>query len=171
MSSILNFFDYSLLLKSLFGLNIKEEDGQIKQVKRELTNNEKMILYALARYPDLADTEIAAKTKISRQTVSQIKNSLINDNFLKIANIPDVRKLDCELIAYSHGKIFSIKKLDIQQKISYLVFGVYTEREGSAIFIFEDYAKHKIQYDKLISFLKVALSQILHQLNHHLCHS
>ena len=154
MSSILNFFDYSLLLKSLFGLNIKEEDGQIKQVKRELTNNEKIILYALARYPDLADTEIAAKTKISRQTVSQIKNSLINDNFLKIANIPDVRKLDCELIAYSHGKIFNIKKLDIQQKISYLVFGVYTKREGSAIFIFEDYAKHKMQYDKLISLLK-----------------
>lgn len=155
ISNMVNFFDYSLLLESLFNLNVEEEaDRPIKSAGRELTNNEKIILYALTKYPDLTETQIAAKTKISRQTVSQIKDRLIKENYLKMANIPDVKRLDCELMAYSFGKILNISQLDRQKKVPYLVFAVHTEREGSGIFIFESYTNHKIEYDKLINILK-----------------
>ena len=154
MSNIIKFFDYSALIKSLFSLNVKEENGKtIKSIKRELTSNEKIILYALTKYPDLTETGIAAKTRISRQTVSQIKNSLINDNFLKIVNIPDVRKLNCELLAYSYGKIDS-GNIDKQKEVPSVIFRIHTEREDSSIFIFEDYTMYKAIYGELISNLK-----------------
>ena len=54
--------------------------------------------------------------------MSNIKNKLINENFLKIINIPDNNKLNCDLIVYSNSKIDQ-KKIDKEnQKISSLIF-------------------------------------------------
>ncbi|MBL7148074.1 MAG: PAS domain S-box protein [Nanoarchaeota archaeon] len=155
MSRIISLFDYSALLKSLFDLKIKDDIIKpLKPATRELTDNEKIILYTLTKYPNLTDSEIAAKTKISRPTVSQIKKNLINENFLKIINIPDANKLNCELLVYSTAKI-DLKKINKQkQEIPSLIFMVNSERESSGIFIFETYTKHKIAYDKFTGLLK-----------------
>jgi len=155
MSRIINLFDYSNLLKSLFNLKIKEDIiTPIKSTKKELTNNEKTILYALTKYPDLADTEISAKTRISRPTVSQIKKNLLKEDFLKIVNIPDARKLDCELLVYSHTKIVGHKRNKLTLEIPSCLFTMMGEREMSCISIFENYTKYKIECDKLTNLLK-----------------
>jgi len=155
MSRIINLFDYSILLKSLFNLEI--EEGIIKPVsstKRELANNEKIVLYALTKYPDLTDSEIAAKTKISRPTVNLIKKNLLKEDFLRMINIPDVKKLNLELLVYSNAKI-DLKKIKKEKpEVSPLIFMVNSERESSGIFIFENYTKYKIAYDRLTSLLK-----------------
>lgn len=155
ISRIINLFDYSDLLKSIFNLNMEDKVNKpIKSTKNALNDNEKIILYALTKYPDLTDTEIAAKTKISRQMMSLIKKSLIKENFIKIMNIPDVNKLDCELLLYSLEKINPKRFTKKKQGIPWSIFMVTNGRENSGIFIFENYTKYKQWYDKQMSLLK-----------------
>ena len=79
------------------------------------------------------------KTKISRPTVSQIKKSLIKENFLKIINIPNIKKLNCDLLVYLNTKK-SLGKIKQDQEISSLIF--------------TDYDEYKKLHDKLISSLE-----------------
>ena len=155
MSKIMNFFDYSTLLNFLFNLNIKKETWKsIKSTKRNLSENEKIILYAITKYPNSTVIEISDKTKISRSTMSNIKKNLINENFLKIINMPDNTKLNCELIVYSNAKIDLRKINKGNQGIPSLIFMISSERESGNIFAFEDYTKYKIEFGKLASLFK-----------------
>lgn len=147
-TKIMNFFNFDILLKDLFGLNIKEEfekqTKHTKSAKRELTKNEKIILYALVKYPDLNDTKIAKIIKISRQTVSQVKKRLLKENFLKVVNIPDMKRLDLELLVLCHSK-FNFDSEDINPPV-WMIAG---EKERLDVFIFKNYTEYRTIYNKL----------------------
>lgn len=148
-TKVMNFLNFSTLLKDLFDLDIKEEsEKHTKPAKgkliRMLTVNEKIILYALVKYPDLNDTEIARITKISRQTVSQTKKSLLKENFLNVTNIPDMKRLGLELLVLCHSK-FNIDSEYINPPL-WMVAG---ERESLSIFIFKNYTEYRTMHNKL----------------------
>jgi len=145
-SKVVKFFDFSTLLKGLFGLDIREEPKRqegAKLAKRGLTESEKIILYALVKYPDLNDTGIARITKTSRQTVSQTKKRLLSEGFLSLVNIPDMKRLGLELLVLCHSKFNMDSECDPP------VWMVAGERESLGIFIFKNYTEYRIMHNKL----------------------
>ncbi len=141
-------FDYSSLLKSLFSLKIendsKEEAANPKiPVKKELSYNEKIILYSLVKYPDLTNSEISARTGLSKPTIGKIKEKLINEGFIKVVNIPDIRKLGCKLLVYSNGTCLMQNKL--KQEEHFLIFATNDKKQTCSIFVFEDYSKYDLK--------------------------
>lgn len=103
---IYKLFDYSCLLKQLFGINLDHEEIIASNLKkRSFTKKEKTALYGMVKYPELNDTKLAKKINISRQTISSLKKRFIKEGVLKTVNIPDISKLDCEILAFSHAKM------------------------------------------------------------------
>ncbi|MBI2133723.1 response regulator [Candidatus Woesearchaeota archaeon] len=96
-------FDSSSYLKSIFELVIDDPgNGEKIKEKRNLTFNEKIILYALVRFPSFNDSEIAGITKIPRPSISQARTRLFADGFLEVVNVPNFLKLGSELIELEH---------------------------------------------------------------------
>jgi PAS domain S-box-containing protein len=157
-----NLFDYSPLLAKLFGLGIKEKPKKtVKQVKRELTDKEKVILYALVKFPELNDSEIAEKTGLPRPSISQTRRRLTEDGFLATVNIPDPIRLRCELATLSHTKFNPKISLDtIKKGTEYMksspssTFMVAGDVESCSIDVFNDYTEHETKHNKDVKFYR-----------------
>ena len=98
------FWDYSPFIKKIFDLEINETgktDEKTPGQKKPLKTNEKTMLYTLAKYPTMTDRELSEKTGISRPTVSKIKKDLLGNGSIRIMNIPDISRLQYELLVFS----------------------------------------------------------------------
>jgi DNA-binding NarL/FixJ family response regulator len=98
-----NFFDYSKYMKKRLDITKDYEyEEHTRHKTKELTKNEKKIIYTLIKYPTMSDTDISTKTGISRSSISQTRRQLTNDGLIKTLNIPSLAKLRSELISQSH---------------------------------------------------------------------
>jgi hypothetical protein len=73
-------------------------------INRRLTLNEKLILFALVKYPDLNDSDISLKTGVPRPSISQTRRKLITEGLLRVRNIPSLGQLRIELMVFSQIK-------------------------------------------------------------------
>lgn len=110
LSKILRFFDYAPILKYDFNINIKDEKPKIefdsKEILvREFTENEKLVLYALVKYPDMNDGEIAKKVSMTRQSVNKMRKKFEEEGLIKLMRIPDMKKLGFEVMLFVHVSI------------------------------------------------------------------
>lgn len=106
ISNIPRFFDYSYLLKKLFGIDGKGDEGQIilrPRGKIELTENEKIVLYALVKYPEMNDRCLEKKIPLSRHTISKIRKFLECEGLIKTIRIPNIKELGFRILAVHHG--------------------------------------------------------------------
>lgn len=96
---------FSQPLKHLFGIELKQEkQKELQCTGRSLTRNEKRVLYALTKFPDLIDKRLAWKVGLSRVTVGRIRKMLLEENFLQRVNVPNLQRLGFELMTLSHSK-------------------------------------------------------------------
>lgn len=105
VSKILNCFDYSTILRKLFGIDDKADPVSLEYEKRRevsLSNKEKSVYYGLVRYPELHDNTVAKKVGASRQAVSNMSKRFLKENLLQTARIPNLEKLGYEIIALAH---------------------------------------------------------------------
>ncbi len=147
LSKIPRFLNFAPLLHNLFGLKIgyKAKKPLFGDKIYEPTNTEKLVLYALTRFPDLSDTEIAEKISLSRARVSQVKAKLLDRGLTQSSIVPDLKKVGCELLAVEHVEIKKKAEMEIDPKVVFMALG---DVEGIKISALEDYTEYKMIYEK-----------------------
>ncbi len=148
ISRISSFFDYSLLIRSLFELDVPHDAKKAQNhPERELTSNEKSILYALVRFPELNDSEIAEKTGLARPSISQGRRRLVKEGFLDIINVPNVSRLGCELVATNYVSLLnSIHEYSAPSAI----FAAAGDSEICTINIYSDFRDYETENSREI---------------------
>ncbi|MDH3353117.1 MAG: PAS domain-containing protein [Nanoarchaeota archaeon] len=92
--------DSSEIINSLFYLERKEKAISYKfdKEKKELSTNEKRILHAIIKDPNMSSSEIAKKIWTSKPTVIKTKKKLLEENFIHPFIMPDFKKLELPYI-------------------------------------------------------------------------
>ena len=72
---------------------------------KELSYNEKLILYGLVKYPLKSDNEICSVFNLKKSTFSTIKKRLFLKDFFRSVRVPIFQHLGCELLIVSYGKL------------------------------------------------------------------
>ncbi|MBU4189643.1 MAG: winged helix-turn-helix domain-containing protein [Candidatus Thermoplasmatota archaeon] len=101
LTNIINFFDYTFLLRRLFNIKDKKTISGFKGEKIKLSDAEKKAYYALIKYPELSDKRLAEKINFSRFTVSRMREKF-EGKIMKTMNIPDMKKLGLKVVALIH---------------------------------------------------------------------
>jgi DNA-binding Lrp family transcriptional regulator len=120
VSKINRFLDMSPLLKHDFGIKLEERSKKDdlrffeKRDPMRLTDTEKLVFYALVKYPVLNNIAIGKKLHISRHTVSNVQNKLEKNGLIKQINIPNLKKIGYEILSFCHYK-FNPQKPITQQ--------------------------------------------------------
>ncbi len=160
ISKLEKFFDYGPFTAGILKLAVADEQKKpVKQKARNLTHNEKIILYALVKFADLNDSEIAEKTKLPRPSVSQTRRRLVKEGLLEVINIPDITQLKCELLSLSH-MVFSSKvsaedakkSLDYLNKAPSSNFIAASDTEACIIGTYSDYTGYEAENHNSIKF-------------------
>ena len=115
--------DFSGIVNSLFGLRRKElaqvYDFSSAAPKGELfvlNVNERRVLHAMIKDPDMSSAEIARKVWISKPTVIKIRNKLLKEGFVYAMNVPNFRKLGLECFARLSYEFDSDLPADVKKK-------------------------------------------------------
>lgn len=154
--------NFSDLLKNLFEINIEErkEENKTGDVKtKELSKNEKIILCALTKWPDITDSELSKKISISRPTISTARKFLFENNYLKTIIHPNLTKLGYELLVLDYS-IFkpSLKREEKEKEIELLIsqpqltFLILGDTDFAALNLFKDYEEYSTFMSKLRTF-------------------
>ena len=69
----------------------------------QLTENDRLVLYSLVKYPELNNIELAKKMKMKRTTFIGIRNKLRRKGFYAKLMIPDLQALGYRLINIEYG--------------------------------------------------------------------
>ena len=121
------------LIRKNFSLDADDDADEVPSQRRgsvELTKHERLVLYALVKYPTLKEKEIAEKTLLTRQTVNSINRKLKSEGVIKTVRIPDLRKLGLEVVVFSTIVMRPTTSLEERMRIASKVV-----REGSQVFI------------------------------------
>jgi len=121
------------LVRKNFSLDAGDDTDEVPSQRRgsvELTDHERLVLYALVKYPMLREKEIAEKTLLTRQTVNSINRKLKSEGVIKTVRIPDFRKLGLELVIFTSIFMRPTVPLEERMKVASKVVN-----EGSQVFI------------------------------------
>jgi DNA-binding CsgD family transcriptional regulator len=72
---------------------------------KNLSYNEKLILYGLVKHPLKSDNEICNIFDLKKSTFSTIKKRLFQKNYFRSIRVPIFQHLGCELLVVSYGKL------------------------------------------------------------------
>ncbi|MFH1223024.1 MAG: Lrp/AsnC family transcriptional regulator [Pseudomonadota bacterium] len=166
ISRISSFFDYVPLLKQHFNLDIESErvvlDNDLKEHRpADLTEKEKLLLYALVKYPQLNDNELSQKVSITRQSVSSIRKRLEEDGLVKTINVPNLTALGLQVMAFTHVLVnpkstLNMRKHGILKILSQGVhiFHISGNLEFVLISHFKDYPEYARSFEEIVSYYK-----------------
>ncbi|MBS3087388.1 PAS domain-containing protein [Candidatus Pacearchaeota archaeon] len=132
--------DFSEIVNSLFELGRKEKAVvyDFKGRPEELNVNEKRVLHAMIRDPDMSSADIAKKVWVSKPTVIKIRNKLIDEGFVYAMVIPDFKKLGLGFFGRLCYEFDSDLPVDVKKKgdISRTVLRVNGKRKVTKFILF-----------------------------------
>jgi len=156
------FFDFAPLLNKNFELGFsekKELDYDFSEYKpANLSSTEKMVLYALVKYPEMKDKEIAEKISMTRQTVNNVRQKLFSTGLVKTVIFPDLNKLGFELVVLSHMTYTpesTVKKSKecikeiVSEGSNYVI--AYSDMESVKLSAFKNYTSFESTWDNIMS--------------------
>lgn len=79
--------------------------GNRMLIKEKLSDNDKLVLYSLAKFPHLADNEIYEKFGFKKSTFSTIKNKLEKNGFYYTIRVPILQHIGCELLVVTYATL------------------------------------------------------------------
>lgn len=165
-TSVLSFFDFAPLLRTHFKIETEElevgEDGisfkELDDVK--LTNNEKMVLYGLIKYPELTNTDLGSIIGIHPKTVSTVKRSLEKQGLILKFNVPNLKKLGFQILSLFHGRFrpgnTAETKREMVEKMllgAPHVFAVVEDIDCVVLSIYKNYSHFKSVNNRVSRFL------------------
>lgn len=166
ISRIFRFFDYAPLLKQQFNLKLDEEKvvldtDFVEHETVDLTEKEKQIFYALIKYPQLNDNEVAKKVSTSRQSVSSTRKKFEEEGLIKTITIPNLEALELQLVVFTYVLVnpkstLNLRRNGIQKILSQgaHIFHTSGNTEFVLISIFKDYPEYTKTFDEIINFYK-----------------
>jgi DNA-binding Lrp family transcriptional regulator len=107
LSRTLRFLDYAPLLRHSFRISLPEDKpaldlAPMEDTVREFSENEKLVLYAIVKYPHLNDGEISKRVSMTRQSVNKMRRKFEKEKVIRRIRIPDVEKLGYEIMLFLH---------------------------------------------------------------------
>lgn len=166
VTKIFKLFDYAPLLKQHFNLQTEEEKIDIDTTFQEheaieLSENEKKVFYALIKYPQQNDSEIAKKVSMARQRVSVMRKKFEKEELIKTIRIPDMKALGFNLLVLTHILVNPKSPLDERKhgiekilKQANHIIHISGNLEIILISEFEDYEAYKKTHDDLVDYYK-----------------
>ncbi|MFC1741835.1 PAS domain S-box protein [Nanoarchaeota archaeon] len=144
-------FNFAPFLNHLFGLGRKapRRSARMTLPEKPLSRNMKGVLYALVRYPEESTTQLAGRLGLTRATVASAKSQLVGAGLVHKTIIPNLKKLDCDLLALCHtryapGTTQETRRMEsdaIRNKCPHIVFDVGGDSHGVALRVFRDYSE------------------------------
>jgi DNA-binding MarR family transcriptional regulator len=156
LNKVMRFFDYAPALDHLFELDRHPTYQSISlKPNIKLTKNMKDVMHAMVKYPSTANIELAKILRLSRTTVTNIRNKLIKKGFIRKAIVPQLKKMGFELVALSHFKFVPGATIETRQ-ISALytrgephaVLKISGDQETIAVRVFTDYTEESELLDR-----------------------
>jgi len=95
--------------------------------KKELTNNEKQILYGLVRYPKLPDKRLSDLLNIKHSTVTSIRHRLRQMEYYRGIKIPKLENMGCELFVIIYTNFSPLIPLEERIEITGQSIEVFDE--------------------------------------------
>ena len=116
--------------------------------KPELTKKEKLMLYGLAKYPQLTDKELSKKLNLKHSTITSIRHRLKENDYLRKLIIPKLQSLGCEMLVviYTHFSplIPLLERIEIAgetiEVFDEIFFSVGEQDKGFSLSLSQDYA-------------------------------
>jgi hypothetical protein len=163
VSKIFRFYDYAPLLKQHFNLpgesksEFNTEFVESEPVK--LTDNEKLVFYAIVKYPEFNDNEIAKKVSMTRQYVSNARKKFEYGGLIKTINMPNLSALDFQMVVLMHVTVnpkssLSARRHGIEKIMSQgaHIFDIAGNLEFVLISAFKDYPEYEKIHDDMVNY-------------------
>ncbi|MDD5112003.1 MAG: helix-turn-helix domain-containing protein [Candidatus Altiarchaeota archaeon] len=166
ISKVLRFFEFAPLLKQEFEIRAHDGKYEEKQVQdnvvpRALTGNEKLVLYALVKYPEDNDGEIARKVSMTRQSVNKLRKKLEEDRLIARIRIPDMKRFGYEVMVMAH--FFNNPKHPLEERkeglkytlaIGNIVFMVVSNLESVIVGYQKSFTSYKREMNHFMEYYK-----------------
>ncbi len=164
LSKIFSYLDFAPLLSSIFDLGNNANttiDVDFGGTPERFNKNEKLVMYALVKYPTLKDSEIADKLELTRQSVNNIRKKFEEQKIVRTVRVPDINKLGLELLVFMHIRFkthasLEVRKTEIWEILkqgSHIIY-IAGNLESVIISAFRNYTDFQRTYDHIISFYK-----------------
>lgn len=163
-STIDRFLDFSCLLAKEFGIEAHEKRSSSDLFRKtspiELSDTEKVVLYALVNYPTLKDKSISEKIGFSRHTVSNVRRKLEEIGLIRTYRIPNLKSLNFEILCFCHTRFNpntpSDKGLiDLSRMRTPSTFFMATRKfESVALNAYRNYEEFKNENSETLRYLK-----------------
>lgn len=163
VSKIFRFYDYAPLLKQQFnipGENRLEFNTEFAESEpASLTDNEKLVFYAIVKYPDFNDNEIAKKVSMTRQYVSNARKKFEYGGLIKTINVPNLAALDFQMLVLTHVMVnpkssLSARRHGIEKVLNQgaHIFDIAGNLEFVLISAFKDYPDFDKIHDDMVNY-------------------
>jgi len=158
-------FDFAPALAKQFSLEVdvgRDFDLEFKKPKRrEFSDNEKLVYYALIKYPTSSDGEVAKRVGLTRQSVNSMRNTFMREGLMRTVRFPDFERIGFELLTFEHqihnpdkplkARSEGIRRVVAQQSRFFLIS---SNTEGFRGSVYRDYTDFKKTYDEIYSFYR-----------------
>ncbi|MCD6468043.1 MAG: hypothetical protein J7L32_01850 [Thermoplasmata archaeon] len=95
--------------------------------QRNLTKNEKKVLYGLVKHPDLSESELSSLINVKLSTLTSIKRRLQQQNLFHATIVPMVNRLGCELMVATHTSFNPVIPLQERVKTTKKTIEIFDE--------------------------------------------
>jgi len=116
--------------------------------KNELTKNEKLLLYGIAKYPKLTDKKLSEKLELKHSTVTSIRNRLRENEYFRTITIPQLQNMGCKMLVAIYTNFSPLIPLGERVEITgeaievfdEIFFSVGEQDKGFSLSLAQDYA-------------------------------
>jgi len=165
LSRVFLFFDYASALRHNF--NLKYDERMVPDLRRravdcvEFSDREKLVYYALIKYPDLGEADIAEKVGVTRQTVNNMRRKFRSQGLIKTSIVPDLEKLGYELLVLYHTRFNPQKPIpERMDTLEYVlnegshILVISGNTESVALTVHKSFTDLRRSYDQLVSMYR-----------------
>ena len=134
------FFDYSNLICKDFEIEIEKRKKRFKE-PRKLGKNATKVILEIVKAPSAKIAHIAKNLNMTPQSVSRIKERLIEEGYIFKKIIPNLPLMGYDVLVFAHwtsnpeamDKIHNIKLEEFGYDLSDIIFAAYNPLEGVAL--------------------------------------
>ncbi len=142
--------------------NEKENPVQRRHAPLKVTPTEKVILYALTKYPTMTDNQVSEFINAHRSRITQVRNKLLKTDAISSINIPDVNKLGCTETMFTYIKFTPEKKtekikaiIEAAQKHLKTIIIIYTQKEAAIISLSKNQNESEKEHAQFTGYLRI----------------
>ena len=117
-------------------------------MKRELTHNEKLVLYGIIKHPHLVDRELSGLLGLKHSTITSIRRRLRKDSYFRTLRVPMIQNIGCKLLVVTYTSFNPVINLDKRVQITgktievfeEIFFSVGEQEKGFSLSFSKDYS-------------------------------